>query len=177
MKLFPVGLNAKETLDQATRNHNEFKKAIKSVIETMFSFHQHNYVHSDIRWPNFTYNPRSGNYLMFDFENICLLCTQVNCKKLDHRHSEFKNIRTCQNPFEDIKHILLLFSRIKQKEKEEEVILCQEFDEQYDEYVRFAYRLEQETLTRQLTNESKDLFWELHTLLFGSKLLNFLFCF
>lgn len=172
IRLHPLGYNAQATLTHATQNHDEFRKAIKSVIETMFCFHEHDYVHCDIRWPNITYDPDTRSYLVFDFENVRHLCCQVNCKKPEHVHSEL-DTRTCQTPFEDIKHIIFLFSRIKEKEKE--VILFKEFDQKYDEYVKFAYQLEQCDLTQQLKKETKKIFWKLHYLLFDGKFLQLIF--
>ena len=155
-------------MNQLTQNDEEFRKAIKSIMDTILSFHEHDIVHGDIRWANLTYDPNKKEYLIFDFENICNLCSEESCQH--HMHSELDGVRNCENPFSDIQQFFHLFVYIKENNRNKFMLTNED-----DKCARLSYEIKRKIDPNNFKRKAEQLFWELYDSFTKSKFLRLFF--
>lgn len=137
VRITPIGYNSAYLFEKVNESANEFKKAIICVMEAALSMHANGYVHQDIRWDNITYDFEQQTYLLFDFEQIGLLC-DWNCQ--DENHEEFD----CTPAIVDAAYIIKLFGHPALKN----------IDKWHD-YVEFAKELDNNSIKEIANNYSQ----------------------
>lgn len=51
---------------------DEFKRCLGHILAAVFSMHNNNFAHNDIRWPNIVFDNSTNKYLLIDFERVTM---------------------------------------------------------------------------------------------------------